>query len=185
MHPDRGSIELAMAKGVGRRQAGARYGVSPDAVQRHLRHHVSDEQKRLRKLDALKPGANLKALVDEEDHGLLDNLRIVRAGLLHRYDSAVQIGSDASVAQLSSQLHRNLDLAGRAVGDIRTHSTSEVVHLHLTPDFLRLRTMLIKALRPFPEPLAAVVAILQSMDPPPALGPPAAIEGRVTEASHG
>jgi hypothetical protein len=184
MSDRRGEAELAYAKGVGRRQVGARYNLSPDAVQRHWAHHVSDQTKALRKLDALKPGANLKSLVDEEDHGILDNLRIVRAGLLRRYDTAVQIGSDAAVAQLSSQLHKNIELAGRHTGDLRALGDGDGAVQRQLQEFIQMRMLLIKTLRPFPEPLAAVVEMLRGLEPSRTSGQPALIEGRAVEVAH-
>lgn len=44
-HAERSVMEFALASGVGRRALGKRHGVSPDALARHYKHHLSEEQR--------------------------------------------------------------------------------------------------------------------------------------------
>jgi hypothetical protein len=147
-HADRSRIELALARGAGRRAVARRYSVSPDAVWRHWNGHVSDTVKAARKLEVLRPGAELSKLLTEEDTGLLENLRVVRTGLLHQFDLAVELDNPSGCAVLAAQLHKNLEIVGKHTGELRRHDTLTVAHLALTPDFLDFRLKLIQALRP-------------------------------------
>ena len=185
---ERARVEMAMARGAGKRATAKRFGLGADSVARHWTNHVSDAIKMARKVEVLRPGANLAALVIEEDQGLLEGLRVIRGALMSKLDLAVEMNDFAAVTGLSGRLVKVYELIGKHTGELRQHAAVEHHHLVLTPDFINLRLRLLQALRPYPEATAAVVAALREAEGVTlAALTPAAITGsaRVLEAAHG
>jgi len=112
----------------------------------------------------LAPGVDLEKLRVEESEGLLQGLATQRARLLLAQDKALEDDNGQLVSTLANAIHRNLELVGRYLGEMQQHSTQTVVNVLLTPQYLELRTKLIRALAPFPEARRAVAATLHETE---------------------
>lgn len=170
-----------MARGAGKRAVARRFNVSADAVWRHWDGHVGEAVKVARKAEVLKPGALLEQLVEEEDTGLLETLRIARAAVLHQLDLANELDDRPAVAALAGQLHKNAELVGRYTGEIRNAASTTVNNLVLSPDYLALRLKLTQVLRAFPEAAQAVAAVFREAEG----GTVRQIEAKPVEVAHG
>jgi hypothetical protein len=182
MHDDRSAIELAMARGAGKREAGKQFNVSEDAVWRHWQNHVPETIKIARRTEVLRPGARLEALVDEESVGLLDSLRVIRGGLLRQFDVALSIDNTGGVAMIARELHRNAELFAKATGELVPHTRKTIEHVVLSPQYLELRSELATVLRRHPDALRDVMGAFQRLE---SRASASMIEGTATPAGGG
>jgi hypothetical protein len=155
---DRIEYELACGKSV--KSISLKFGVHEDALYRH-RKRLPPVLKAAYIGHMLAPGVDLDALKVQESEGLLQSLATQRARLLITQDQAMEDGNAQVVATLANAVHRNLELVGRYLGELQNHSTQTVVSILVSPEYLRLRNLLIKALARFPEARRAVAEVLQ------------------------
>jgi len=67
------------------------------------------------------------------------------------------------LTRVSSQLHANLELTGKLLGDLGIGSTTNVNVLVL-PAYVEMRVAVVQALAPFPEARQAVAAALHQLE---------------------
>jgi len=166
-HPQRERIELAMARGAGRRVVGQTYDASPDAIYRHWQEHVPEPVKAARRADVMKPGMAIEQVLNEEgDAGTLEQLRVIRAGLFRQFDLSVEMGDAKSIAPIAAQLIKIATTIGEHTGELRKAigSTQTVNQLVVSPDFIRFRATILRALKPYPEAMQAVMTALAALD---------------------
>jgi hypothetical protein len=166
-HAERARIELLRLAGVSLDNLASQFGVKRDAVHRHMAKHVSDADKAAYLADI--PLDQLKARAADEGVSLLDFLRIVRATLIRRFQIAAEAGDNHATASLAGRLNETLALIGKLTGEIArlvpgmTVNNNTMVLIE-SPAFAELQGRLLKALAPFPDARAAVVAALASFD---------------------
>ena len=181
-NPRRAEIEHAIASGEPQRDVAKRFKLSKDAVNRHWLHHVSSFMKQARKLEILKPGARLDELIVEEGRGLLDNLQIIRGKLYRQLEIAIAGDDRPGVTSVTRELHRNLELSAKSTGELQ-NARPNVTNIVLSQDYVELRHNILKALRPFPEASAAVIAALRDVERTVDLTP--MIDAKTSEVLHG
>jgi hypothetical protein len=175
-HENRARIELLLAKGASRRHLAQRFNCSPDAIWRHWHNgHVSPHIKSQLAIDALKPGATLEKLVEDESIGLLENLQRIRTVLFSQFDSAAEVGDRQVVALLATRLHENLRMAATSTGELQKHAPTSITNILLSPSYLDLRAALLRVLRSFPDAARAVAEVFHRSEAP-------LIEGRALAA---
>lgn len=160
--PDRAAIELARANGTSCRILGSRYDIHMDAIWRHSTNHMSKELKARLKAAAFDPEVDLDAIRIEESESLLSHLRAIRARLYRGIDNAETFGNLSDLAKMSGQIHKNIELTGKLVGDLRTGTVNNM--LILAPEYHQLRTGLVLALKPYPKARLAVTQLLQTLE---------------------
>jgi hypothetical protein len=95
--------------------------------------------------------------------------------------------------RLSGQIHQNLELVGRHLGEFAKVSVQTNISLLVTPEYLKLRAALLQALWPFPEARQAVASVLHSIEGAAAQEPvpnghdkaPVVIDAEPLEAGNG
>jgi hypothetical protein len=192
-HPERAAIELGLARAVPLRVLSKRHRVSIDALYRHRQKMRRDQPQVFAALVAadwkVKP-EELEALRLETSDGWLKQLRSQFDKLLRAQDLCLETGNFTVAAQLASQVHRALEMLGRAIGEIATHSVKVQQNIILAPGYWRARTAIVQALAPFPDARRAVLQALRGVetddggagDALAALPPPEIIQ---PGASHG
>jgi hypothetical protein len=67
------------------------------------------------------------------------------------------------LSRIAGQLHRNLELVGKLLGDLAvgTHTVNNVLIL---PAYIELRVGLVEALAPYPEAKIAVAQVLHRLE---------------------
>ncbi len=161
---NRAAIDFALGRGATLKTVAELYDVSLDAAHRHWHRHVSDQQKAALRAYYLKPGATVEALLAEEQPGLLGRLGAYRASLWHLFQMATDAGDGNAAARLGRELLKAEEMLAAQTGELKARAQAPIQHLHLTPDFLRLRHAISVALRPYPEALGAVTAALRDLD---------------------
>jgi hypothetical protein len=167
-HPERVGIELLLAGGAGQKAVGQKYGISKDSVHRHWHGHVSEER-RARLLVGPVQKQALAARVAEENSSVIDNLRIIRAGLFESFDTALRAGDRNGVAQLTGRLQENLRIAGNITGELAQSPLVQLTQNNLfigDPAFARFQADLVRVLTKHPEALADVVHEFERISTP-------------------
>lgn len=159
-HRERAAIDLALARGVSVSALARRYKVSTDAIYRHQRSHLPP-QLRAKLLAGPDTAIDIDRLKETESQSLLANLVALRNRLFASLDVAEEAGDSGMAARVAAQLHKNLELTGRLLGDLATGTT--ITNVTVLPAYVHLRVELVRALAPFPEARQAVAAVAETM----------------------
>jgi hypothetical protein len=114
--------------------------------------------------EALKPGKSLDQLREEESEGLLVGLHVQRMRLLMMQDAAIERADDEMTVRLSAQIHRNLELVGKYLGEFVSLSKIQVTTLTLTPEYMKLREALLTTLSRYPEARSDILGALRQLE---------------------
>ena len=161
--PDRAAVELGLANSVSCRILGSRYELHKDAIWRHGHNHMTSALKARLKATGVDDPADLDQIRIEESEGLLHHLKAVRARLYRVIVSAESFGNLSDVSKMAGLIHRNFELTGKLVGDLKTGTTIQNT-LILTGEYHKLRTGLVQALKPYPKARLAVAQFLQTLE---------------------
>jgi transposase-like protein len=163
--PNRPLIERALAMGVSMSAVAKRFGYTNTAIFNYRKRMPQQLQAAIIAATLKPKEADLDQLRIDEAEGILGNLAHQRARLLLCQDEAMEEGGTGAVVQLSNTIHRNIELTGRYLGLFAQHHVSEhSVNIMVSEDYLRLRQVLITALRPFPEARRAVAEALHQAE---------------------
>jgi hypothetical protein len=99
-----------------------------------------------------------------EAEGLLSQLVAQRARLQQRSEAALEFGDIKASIAAEGTITGNLALVGKLLGQLVNIHDVRHTSILLSPDYLRLRTALVAALRSFPDAARAVGAALHAME---------------------
>jgi hypothetical protein len=159
------------------RVLGKRFELSHDSIGRHARAHLTP-QIRAAILSAQKPSAiDLEALQASESEGLLAQLVAQRARLQSHGELALDLGDVRGCVAVESAVTANLTLVAKLLGQLVQHHSVTHASILISADYLRLRSTLIAALKPYPDAARAVGAALHRLESEAATD--------ITSRSHG
>jgi hypothetical protein len=163
-HEHRVLIESTRIAGASLDNISAKYGVSRDAVHRHMKHVPEDV--RLQYIADI-PVKELAQRAATEGVSLLDYFAIVRGILLQQFQLAASVNDKNGVAILAGRLTEVLRAIGSATGEILKspavqNVTNNTINVH-APFFSDLEQMLVKRLAGS-EDLPVVVEGLLELD---------------------
>lgn len=171
-------MELLLAGGAGQKAVGRKFSISKDSVWRHWTRHV-DAEHRARLIMGPVQIQALSAQIAEENTSVLENLRIIRAGLYKQYDAALEAGDRTVGALLAGKLHQNLQITAKITGELASSPLIQVnntqnnnVAMVESPAFAAFQARLIGVLRQFPEARDAVSAEFEKLEAAPAAAVP-------------
>jgi hypothetical protein len=107
---------------------------------------------------------DLDALRTNESEGLLAGLVAQRARLLVKADTAMEWGDVKGSVSAESAIAANYTLVAKLLGQLVQVHDVRHTNLLVSPDYLKLRSTLIDALRPYPEAGRAVGAALHRLE---------------------
>jgi hypothetical protein len=163
-HKERRAIDLGLARGVSVTALSRHYKLTTDCLYRHQRlNHTPVAERAALVAGPDMQGLSVEQLREREGMSLLAHLVALRNRLFSALDLGERYSDAALVAKVSSQLHENLALTGRLVGQLATGSTT-INNFLIQPEYVDFRTKLLKALAPFPEARVAVAAVLNSTE---------------------
>jgi hypothetical protein len=179
-HADQVRIELLLAGGAGQKAVATKFGVSKDSIHRHWHGHVTMERRAMLVMGPV-PRQALAAQVAEENTCVLDNLRIVRAGLYKQFDAALEAGDRMTGALLAGKLHQNLQITARITGELASsplisinNTQNNNVAMMESPAFAAFQARLIAVLRSHPAARDDVIREFERLEAGPAAAVPAA-----------
>jgi hypothetical protein len=172
-HPERALIEAGHVAGVSTIVTSAKYGMSRRAIFRHMKNHVTPEERAEYLADV--PLAKLAERAAEEGVSLLDYVAIVRKTLMDALLTAHALRDSGAVARLASKMVEILRLQGELAGDLskfavrirNTSNTTTVVNTAVfvgSPLFAKMQRMFVERLAPFPGALEAVTDGFAELD---------------------
>ena len=138
------AIDLAIARHVSMTAIGRRYGLSTDCLYRHSRAHLP-AQLRAKLIAGPDPDIDLDRLRETESQSLLANLVALRHRLFASLDVAEEVG-DGNMLSRAGQLHRNLEICGKLLGDLNVGSTT-ITNVLVMPAYIELRVGLVRRWR--------------------------------------
>jgi hypothetical protein len=156
-------LELGLVYGIGMRVLAARYEVSKDALQRH-QAHMSPAQRAALISHVPATPVDLVALRDGESENLLANVRAQRLRLEQMAEFALTHGDIRGAVSAESGITSNLTLTAKLVGMLVQVHDVRHTNILISADYLKLRSTLIEALRPYPDAARAVGAALHALE---------------------
>jgi hypothetical protein len=161
-HRERTAIDLAISRGVSVTALSRRYKLGTDSIYRHRAKHLPATV-RAKLLLGPDLEIDLDKLKETESQSLLANLVALRHRLFAALDTAEEYQDAGMLTRVASQLHTNLELTGKLLGDLGVGSTTNVNVLVL-PAYIELRVALVQALSVFPEAKFAVAQALHQLE---------------------
>ena len=149
-HPERHGIDEALVSSAPYRSVAKRFDLSESAVYRHKTDHLPAHLLRARE-------AEEAAKADE----LLDQVRSLQTHALGILERAEKAGELRTALAAISQARGNLELLGKLAGEL---DERPVVNVLLSPQWVTIRTSMLKALSAYPEARAAVAESLTELE---------------------
>lgn len=146
-HPDREAIDRFLVSGSSNLSLSSLFDVSEAAVRRHKANHL--------------PASLVKAHEAEEvsrADGLLEDVRSLQDRALAILDRAEGSGDLRTALSAIREARANLELLAKLLGELRD---APAVNVHLSPEWIELRSLVVVALEPFPEAREAVAMALE------------------------
>lgn len=178
-HPHRAAIEQALANGVGLKILAAKYGIGVDVLSRY-KNKMPPELKAALRVRPMKSDEELAELRELESRSLMDNLVWQRGRLYANADMSRELGDLAGERAALAEAGKATERIAKLLGELGTVIKHDHRHVHLaaTPEWHAIRVELVRALKPYPEAHAAVVAAIQRAEAI-AAGGMAVIDGEV------
>lgn len=149
-HPEREAVDEALVSGDSNRATASRYGLTRSSVDRHRKAHLSAA---LVKIQQQRESLRETSLADR----LEANIARLEAILAASADVRAFVAANA-------EIRKTLELIGRLSGELRNEPTVAVVNIATAPEWITLRTAIMRALAPFPEAKIAVATALSGDD---------------------
>jgi hypothetical protein len=163
-HRERAAIDLAIVRGISPNAIVKRYGLgSTDAVYRHKKNHLPPTL-RAKLLAGPDLDIDLDELRETESQSLLMHLVSLRHRLFGHLDLAEENGDCFSAHRTVSQIHTNLELTAKLLGELGFGHSVTVNNLLVHPSYIEMRMALVDVLRGFPEAAKAVAVVLHSIE---------------------
>jgi hypothetical protein len=163
-HRERAAIDLALARGVSAKALAKRSGLSKDALSRHSRAHLTAPMRAKLLAGPDLADIDLPRLRETESQSLLLHLVNLRHRLFYALDAAEEHGDGSLLQTVTSQLHRNLELTGKLLGDLGIGGTHITQNILVSPLYMELRGAIVGALRGHPEAAQSVSAALRRLE---------------------
>ncbi len=149
-HPEREAIDRALVGDASNRSVASLYDVSEAAVRRHKANHLPAK---------LVMATKAEEVAEADD--LLEQARDLQARTLAVLEAAEETKQHRTALSAIREARSNLELLAKLLGEL---DERPVVNLHISPEWLELRTVIVGALEPHPEALSAVVGALEGSD---------------------
>lgn len=149
-HEHRDAIEDAFIDGMPKRRIATQYGVTEQALRRHLREHLPA-------LLAIARDAEREARADS----LLDRIEALQSRTLAILEATEQTHDHRGALAAIREARGNLELIGEVTKELDRTPT---LNLHLNPEWIELRTVIVQALEPHTEARDAVVRAIEGSE---------------------
>jgi hypothetical protein len=156
-HERRHQIEIGLVYRTPLRVLGRRFD-------RHSKGHLTAAV-RAAILTASQPTAvDLDKLRTSESEGLLSALIHQRARLEQQADMALELGSIHVAVSAEGKITESLRLTAQLTDQLVQHHDVRHINVLVSEDYLRLRSVLVAALKPYPEAMAVVGRALHELE---------------------
>ena len=146
-HDERDAIEDAFIAGTPKRRIASHHGVSERAVRYHMREHLPE-------LLALARDAERASRADS----LLDRIEALQSRTLAILEATEETNEHRTALAAIREARGNLELIGEVTKEL---NRTPALNLHLSPEWLEVRAVIIGALDHHPEARESVVLALE------------------------
>jgi hypothetical protein len=146
-HPAREEIDRALVGGASNRSAASLYDVSEAAVRRHKANHLPAKLVMAEQAAEVTEASNLLAQVQD-----------LQGRALTILDKAEGTGDLRTALSAIREARGNLELLAKLLGEL---DDRPVLNLHISPEWLELRTVIVGALEPYTEARGAVLRAIE------------------------
>lgn len=146
-HRKRTEVERALIGPDSFRTIAARFGLSTTALQRHQAKHLPEKLLKARELREKAEAGDLFAALEELRAETREVLELVRGKNSEMTLKAV------------ARLEKQLELQAKLLGLLQESTT---INVHLSPEWVQLRTSILRTLEPFPDARLALVRVLSA-----------------------
>jgi hypothetical protein len=146
-HTDRDAIEDAFIAGTPKRRIASHYGVSERAVRYHLREHLPA-------LLALARDAERASRADS----LLDRIEALQSRTLAILEATEETHDHRAALSAIREARSNLELIGEVTRELDRTPT---LNVHLNPQWIELRSVIVGALEPYSEARESVLRAIE------------------------
>ncbi|RDD62623.1 hypothetical protein [Ferruginivarius sediminum] len=184
--PERAKVEMGLARKVSVPQLSRKFDLHKDALYRHRDSHMPPQLKASLMAAGRPTEIDLDALRKSESEGILQHLVAERGRLYRVADEAERLGDLRAAVQAHRAVNDNIQTTAKLLGELATGSTTTVNNLVVAPEYVHLRSALIRALHPFPEARRAVAQVLKEVEgtEPEFTGAPRQIEHEAGANGH-
>ncbi len=177
-HTDAGRIDLHLARRTPLRVIAAKFEVTPSALCRHRKNHMTPQVRAALALGVPKTDLDIERLRRDESESLLQTLVHHRARLWALVDEAENIGDLRAASSLHGRVIDLWELEAKFLNELTDGDITITQNILVLPGYIQARTVILQALRPFPEAAQAVSGALREIEhEPEALAPPSTPSG--------
>jgi hypothetical protein len=163
-HTRRDLIDIALILREPRSVLSQRFGISEDSLARHASNHLPP-QIRAAIMTAMAPSSiDIDALQKSESESLLASLISQRARFATMAQAALAADLPGVAVRCENGVLQNLELTSRLLGQLVNRSVVTTQSFLVSPDYLRLRSILIEELREYPELRARLAARIAELE---------------------
>jgi hypothetical protein len=148
-HDEHHAINVALVQRDSYRNIAERYGLSVGALSRHTKEHLPKLLVKARDAVEVAEADSLLARIEALQSKTLDALEAVE----EERNYPVLLGA-------VREARANLELIGRVTKELEATPT---LNIHLNPEWVELRTVIVTALEPYSEARGAVLGALESV----------------------
>ena len=149
-HESRDAIEDAFIEGISKRRIASQYGLTERAVRHHIREHLPP-------LLSLARDAERAARADS----LLDRIEALQSTTLDVLEAVEKEKNYPVVLRAVREARANLELIGEVTKEL---NRTPILNLHLNPQWLELRAVIVAALGSHPEARESVLRAIRSVE---------------------
>jgi hypothetical protein len=149
-HAGREAIDRALVGDASNRSVASLYDVSEAAVRRHKANHLPAKLVMATQAEAVAQADNL-----------LDQVRDLQQSTLDILAEAEQSKQYRTALSAIREARSNLELLAKLLGEL---DERPVVNLHISPEWLELRAVIVGALEPYSEARGAVLRAIEESD---------------------
>jgi hypothetical protein len=149
-HAEREQIDREIIAGLPYRDISGRFALSKSAVERHANGHIAAAIARA-------AGASIAITADL----LVSEVRTLREVTLGILEEARVVGDHAASLNAIARLEKQAELCGRLAGELVERHAVEQRSILIDSEWMRLRSLVVAALLPYPEAGRAVLAALR------------------------
>jgi len=139
-------IDESLVNGTGLRKIAERFSLATTSVHRHKKHLNG----------TLIKAREVKKITHADN--LLEQVKYLQEKSLHILSKAEEIGDYRACTSAINEARKCLELLGKLAGELQDGQTVNVI---VSPQWVELRTTIIKALEPHPEAKFTVLRALQ------------------------
>ena len=173
-----GRIDLHLARRTPLRVIAAKFEVTPSALCRHRSNHMSAQVKAALAIGVPKTDLDIERLRRDESENLLQSLVYHRSRLWALVDAAEDLGDLRAASSLHGRVIDLWTLEAKFLHELVDGDITITQNILILPGYIQARTVILQALRPFPDASKAVSGALREIEiEPEALAPPSTPSG--------